>query len=157
MFNIYLVMHWIWYSEDTRIIKLMTEPSLRSFVDKISEVRVMVLNATFNNISVISWRSVLLVEDLEKTSDLPQVPETWTTLLHNVVSSTSCWYRVKWAPGQFDTCLNSQIVRLFWHLVMVKSSSVLKIIYMYSDIIKYLYKYKKKMFYLLTSITYIIY
>ena len=26
-------------------------------------VRVMVLNATFNNISVISWRSVLLVEE----------------------------------------------------------------------------------------------
>jgi hypothetical protein len=25
--------------------------------------RVMVLNATFNNISVISWRSVLLVEE----------------------------------------------------------------------------------------------
>jgi hypothetical protein len=32
-------------------------------------------NATFNNISVISWQSVLLVEDtrvLEKTTDLPQ-------------------------------------------------------------------------------------
>jgi len=27
-------------------------------------VRVMVLNATFNNISVISWRSVLLVEEI---------------------------------------------------------------------------------------------
>jgi hypothetical protein len=26
-------------------------------------VRVMVVNATFNNISVISWRSVLLVEE----------------------------------------------------------------------------------------------
>jgi hypothetical protein len=26
-------------------------------------VRAMVFNATFNNISVISWRSVLLVED----------------------------------------------------------------------------------------------
>jgi hypothetical protein len=26
-------------------------------------VRVMVFNATFNNISVISWRSVLLVEE----------------------------------------------------------------------------------------------
>jgi hypothetical protein len=26
-------------------------------------VRVMVLNATFNNISVISWQSVLLVEE----------------------------------------------------------------------------------------------
>jgi len=26
--------------------------------------RVMMLNATFNNISVISWRSVLLVEEI---------------------------------------------------------------------------------------------
>jgi hypothetical protein len=31
---------------------------------------VMVLNATFNNISVISWRSVLLVEE---TTDLSHV------------------------------------------------------------------------------------
>ena len=28
-------------------------------------IRVMVFNATFNNISVISWRSVLLVEETE--------------------------------------------------------------------------------------------
>ena len=33
----------------------------------------MVFNATFNNISVISWRSVLLVEDQDKTTDLSQV------------------------------------------------------------------------------------
>ena len=33
---------------------------------------VMVLNATFNNISVISWRSVLLVE---KTTDMSQVTD----------------------------------------------------------------------------------
>jgi hypothetical protein len=36
----------------------------------------MVFNATFNNISVISWRSVLLVEETGvpgKTTDLPQV------------------------------------------------------------------------------------
>jgi hypothetical protein len=35
---------------------------------------VMVFNATFNNVSVISWRSVLLVEQTEypeKTTDLP--------------------------------------------------------------------------------------
>ena len=34
-------------------------------------VRIMVLNATFNNISVILWRSVLLVEetDLLKVTD----------------------------------------------------------------------------------------
>jgi hypothetical protein len=30
---------------------------------KQNTVRVMVFNATFNNISVISWRSVLLVEE----------------------------------------------------------------------------------------------
>jgi hypothetical protein len=36
---------------------------------------VMVFNATFNNISIISWQSVLLVEEmdyLEKTTNLPQ-------------------------------------------------------------------------------------
>jgi hypothetical protein len=39
-------------------------------------VRVMVFNAAVNNISVISWRSVLLVEETEyqkKTTDMPQV------------------------------------------------------------------------------------
>ena len=37
----------------------------------------MVFNATFNTISVISWRSIPLVEDTgvpgKKTNDLPQV------------------------------------------------------------------------------------
>jgi hypothetical protein len=41
--------------------------------DILLEVRVMVFNATFNNISDI-W-SVLLVEYLEKTTDLPQVTD----------------------------------------------------------------------------------
>jgi hypothetical protein len=41
-------------------------------------VVIMVFNATFNNISVISWRSVLLVEETEyseKTTDLSQVTD----------------------------------------------------------------------------------
>jgi hypothetical protein len=37
--------------------------------------RFMVFNATLNNISVISWQSVLLVEYPEKTIDLPQVTD----------------------------------------------------------------------------------
>ena len=40
---------------------------------------VMVFNATFNNISVISWRSVLLVKETEypeKTTDLSQITDT---------------------------------------------------------------------------------
>ena len=32
-------------------------------ITKIKGVRVMVFNATFNNISAISWQSVLLVEE----------------------------------------------------------------------------------------------
>ena len=43
---------------------------------KLDGLWVMVFNATFNNISAISWWSVLLVEETEypeKTTDLPQV------------------------------------------------------------------------------------
>jgi hypothetical protein len=39
----------------------------------------MVINATFNKRSVISWRSVLLVEEngiTEKTTDLPHISLT---------------------------------------------------------------------------------
>jgi hypothetical protein len=46
----------------------------------------MVFNATFNNISVISWGSVLLLEETEE-NHLP-VASHWQTLSHNVVSST---------------------------------------------------------------------
>ena len=35
----------------------------------------MVLNTTFNNISVISWRSVLMMEETGENHDLLQVTE----------------------------------------------------------------------------------
>jgi len=46
----------------------------------------MVLNATFNNISVISWSSVLLVEETRKNRR--PAASRWQTLSHNVVSGT---------------------------------------------------------------------
>jgi hypothetical protein len=46
----------------------------------------MVINATFNNISVISWRSVLLVEETGE-NHRPAASHR-QTLSHNVVSST---------------------------------------------------------------------
>jgi len=42
----------------------------------------MVFNATFNNTSIISWRSILLVEETRVHGD-----NHWQTLSHNSVSS----------------------------------------------------------------------
>jgi len=49
----------------------------------------MVFNATFNNISAISWRSILLVEEIGVPGENHQ-PATGhrQTLSHNVVLST---------------------------------------------------------------------
>ena len=49
----------------------------------------MVFNATFNNISVIWWRSGLLVEETGIPGEIHRpVTSHWPTLSHNVVSST---------------------------------------------------------------------
>ena len=60
----------------------MIRISIGTCIDLVSAkclyVRCVVLNATFNNISVILWRSVLLVEETgvpEKTADLSQVTD----------------------------------------------------------------------------------
>ena len=49
----------------------------------------MVFNATFNNISGISWWSVLLMEEtrVPRENDRPAASH-WETLSHNAVSST---------------------------------------------------------------------
>jgi hypothetical protein len=44
----------------------------------------MVYKATFNDISVISWQSVLFVEDTEKTTDLPQVTDKLYHIMYRV-------------------------------------------------------------------------
>ena len=55
----------------------------------------MVFNTTFNNISVILWRSVLLVEGTEVPRENHQpVANHCQTLSHNIVSSINvCGYR----------------------------------------------------------------
>ena len=46
----------------------------------------MVFNTTFNNISVISWHPVLLVEETAVPGEIHwPVASHWQTLLHNAV------------------------------------------------------------------------
>ena len=57
-------------------------------------VCLMVFNATFNNISVISWRSVLLVKETEgpvENRDLSQVIDK----LYHIMLYTSPWSRLE--------------------------------------------------------------
>jgi hypothetical protein len=51
-------------------------------------VRVSMFNATFNNISVISWRSILFVKEtrVPGVNHCPAASQ-WNTLSHNVLSS----------------------------------------------------------------------
>ena len=56
---------------------------------KEGRVRVVVFNATFNNTSVISWRSVLLMKETGVPAENHRpVASHWQTLSQNVVSST---------------------------------------------------------------------
>ena len=62
-------------------------PTAVTFVENI--FRFMVSNATFNNISVLSWWSVLLVEETGVPGENHRpVASHSQTLSHNVVSST---------------------------------------------------------------------
>ena len=51
---------------------------------------VIVFNATFNNIPVVSWQSVLLVEDTRVRGENHRpVARHWQTLSHHVLSWVS--------------------------------------------------------------------
>ena len=54
-------------------------------------ISVMVFYATYNNISAISWRSVLFGKETRGPGEEHRpTASNWQTLSHNVVSSTSC-------------------------------------------------------------------
>jgi len=99
----------------------------------------MVFNSTFNTISVISWWSVLLVEQTGKTTDLPQVTDKryyimlyirieYTSLMigvriHNLGTdcpggcksnyhaiTTTTAHIIHWEAGLFDFCTTDRIL-----------------------------------------------
>jgi hypothetical protein len=50
----------------------------------------MVFNATFNNISVISWRSVLLVEETEVPGENHRLPQVTDKMYHMYWVDLTC-------------------------------------------------------------------
>ena len=71
---------WIsYYATSSFDPKVVEENPVSMYCVKVYNVRIIVFNVSFNNISVISWRSVLLVGEIGVLGD---------TLSHNVVSST---------------------------------------------------------------------
>ena len=95
------------------ILKLLHELKfiLTLYFDCLILVDGVVFNATFNNISVITWRSVLLVQEtgVPRENHRP-VANNWRTVSHNVVSSTPSHERstLVWLFTQTETLLNSE-------------------------------------------------
>ena len=70
--NLFKLCCWLYYNTDNMFVCLF--------------VCLMVFKTTFNNISVISWRSVLLVEETGEAGENNRPVEShWQTLSHNVV------------------------------------------------------------------------
>ena len=71
-------------------------------------VCLMVFNVTFNNILVISWWSVLSVEDPEKTTDLSQVTDN----LYHIMLYTSPWSWFELTKSNYHTITVTSTNRL---------------------------------------------
>ena len=66
-----------YYTTPTKlnIIELSNRITITTLNYVLTWLGFMVFNVTFKNISVISWRYVLLVEETRETTDLPQVTD----------------------------------------------------------------------------------
>ena len=84
-------------------------------------VCLMVLNATFNNISIISWRSVLFEETggPEKTTDMSQVTDKLYHMKIRTHNIDHCLCLVPVVLGDHDGCMfnNFIIIQVVYNLV----------------------------------------
>jgi hypothetical protein len=112
-------------------LKLWVQISLRrgvldtTWCDQVCQLKVMVFKATFNNISVISWQSVLLVEETEvpRENHWPAASH-WHTLSHSVVSSAPRHERGLFAGIWFFSNWIMSLVKRVWpKLILIGSSS----------------------------------
>jgi hypothetical protein len=83
----------------------------------------MVFNATFNNISVISWRSVLLVEETGENHWPAECH--WQTLSHNDVLSTPHMSGIRTRNVIGDRHWFGCSEHLFWFTVFTQCTTLL--------------------------------
>ena len=84
----------------------------------------IVFNTTFNNISVISWRSVLVVEKIRVPGENHQpVASHWQTLSHYVVLSTHHLSRIRThnVSGNSTDCIGSW--KSDYHTITTKTAT----------------------------------
>ena len=89
----------------------------------------MVFNATFNNISVISWRLILLVKEIGENPR--SVVSHWQTLSYNVVSSTRRLKRIRTYNISGDSTYCTAIYSTFFY---DQRTSCLFLMWILSDI-----------------------
>jgi hypothetical protein len=110
----------------------------------------MVFNTTFNNISVISWQSVLSVEETEvpRENHWPAASH-WQTLPHNVVSSTWAGFKFTMLVVIDTDCIGS--CKPNYHTMTTMTAPFWKRTYMYiynghSNLLLYSYIYIRTTF-----------
>ena len=93
-------------------------------------VCLMVFNATFNNISVISRRSVLLVEETGGTGEKNRpVASHWQILSHNVVHLALIEFRTRNRTDCIGSCKSN------YHTIMATTAPL---IYIYKEMCKWI-------------------
>ena len=91
----------------------------------LNRVRVMVFNTTFNKTSVITWPSVLLVEETRVPGKNNRIAGShWQTLSHNIVSSTPRHERDSNSQSTFVVIGTDYISssKFKWHTIMTTLS-----------------------------------